>query len=274
MATTTTTTTTLRPRPSTAAACALGALLLASSAARADAAKACRVVVLDVAGRNLTAADRELPALLTETMAHEAATVSGCEVVSRQDVAQMIDFEALRQQCGEGDSCLSEIGAALGADRVVGGTLGRLGSEWVVGARLLNVRQGNVEGRAETVVPAEDGLRLAARNATRQLFGVAPLPAPAGGSSSSSTAASPSSPRAAGPSALLLAGVVTGATGTLAAGAAGALAGVAEVQLGDPAARGKQTITDAGRVALGAATIGVVVAVVGGTLVVVDLITE
>jgi hypothetical protein len=263
------TTTTLRPRLSPAAGCALGALLLASSAAHADEAKTCRVVVLDVAGRNLTPADRELPALLTETMAHEAATVSGCEVVSRQDVAQMIDFEALRQQCGEGDSCLSEIGAALGADRVVGGTLGRLGSEWVVGARLLNVRQGNVEGRAETVVPAEDGLRLAARNATRQLFGVAPLPSPASPSSSSSPAGSGT-----GPSTLRVAGAATGATGVLVAGAGGLLAGFAEAQLGDPAARGKQSVTDAGRVALVVAGVGGVAALVGGTLLVIDLVTE
>ena len=114
----------------------------------------CRVVVLNLNGKNLADGDKDTPALLTETLANEVNLVSGCHVVTQADVSQMLDFEAQKATCSDGgDSCLSEIGSALGAERVIGGTLGRLGTEFVLTARLMNVRDGVVEARAEQVVP-------------------------------------------------------------------------------------------------------------------------
>jgi TolB-like protein len=247
---------------------ALGAALAVSAPTHAEKSAAdCRVLVMNLVGQNLAAADHDIPALLTETLAREAAQVSGCAVVSQADVRSMFDFEAQRSACGEGgDSCLSEIGAALGADRLISGSLGRLGGDIVVTARLLNVRSGSVEARAEQVVHgAVEQLRDAARNAARDLFG-APHVASSSSSSptSSPTSSSTSSPTSPTSSSLLLvAGVATAVVGAV-GGVGGLLAaGVAEAQLGDGGATDKDAIVGTGRIALGVAIAGGVVGVVG-----------
>ena len=226
----------------------------------------CRVVVLNLVGRNLPTADADVPVLLTESLAAEVALVSGCQVVSQSDVAQMLDFEAQKAACGDGaDSCLSEIGEALGADRVVGGTLGRLGGDFVVNARLMNVKQGTVEARAEQVVHgAVEELRGAAKNAARQLFGAAPA----------STSPSPSTTSSSGHAGLFWAGAVTGGVGALAAIGGGVLAGVAEARLSDAAQDDKSELAAEGQAALAVAVVGGVAAVVGGGLVVAALVME
>lgn len=238
-----------------------------TSAAPSAAPSDCRVVVLNLVGRNLPAADTDMPVLLTESLAAEVASVSGCQVVSQSDVAQMLDFEAQKAACGDGaDSCLSEIGEALGADRVVGGTLGRLGGDFVVNARLMNVKQGTVEARAEQAVHgAVEELRGAAKNAARQLFGAAAVPP------SSTVTAKASS---AGHPGLFWGGVIAGGVGALGAIGGGALAGVAEARLSDADENEKSGLAAEGRTALAVAVVGGVVAVVGGGLVVAALVME
>jgi len=244
------------------------AAMTATSAATTTAG--CRVVVLNLVGRNLPISDGDMPVLLTEFLAAEVAAVSGCQVVSQSDVASMLDFEAQKAACGDGaDSCLSEIGEALGADRVVGGTLGRLGGDFVVNARLMNVKQGLVEARAEQVVHgAVEELRGAAKNAARQLFGAAPT-AP-----TTPTATSTAASSAAGQPLLFWSGVVMGSVGALGALGGGALAGVAEGRLSDATETDKAELAAEGQAALGVAVVGGVVAIVGGGLVVAALLME
>ncbi len=227
----------------------------------------CRVVVLNLVGRNLAGVDADVPVMLTDSLAAEVAAVSGCQVVSQGDITQMIDFEAQKAACGdETDSCLAEIGAALGAERVVGGTLGRLGGDFILSARLMNLGKGVVESRAEQVVHgAIEDLRQAARNAARQLFGVAPA----------AVVAPPPPPSAAAPNAALWwTGVVTGGVGLLALAGGGVVAGVAETGLATAAQADKDQLATEGQQALVVAAVGVVVAVVGGGLVVAALVME
>ncbi|MBM4279419.1 MAG: hypothetical protein FJ137_01205 [Deltaproteobacteria bacterium] len=208
--------------------------------------------------------DGDVTVLLTKSLAGEVAAVSGCQVVSQLDLTQMLDFEA--EQAARGDvreSCLSEIGSALGAERIVGGTLGRLGGDFVLSAKLMNVRDGTVQARAEQVVHgAVEHLRPAAKDAARQRFGLAVEPA----------VALPAAPAVASPSTspatsvLWWAGVVTAAAGGLVVVVGGATAGLAEAQLA-VAAEGRTTLAV---VAVGR---GLVV-VVGGLVVVVALLPE
>ncbi len=230
------------------------AMLFAPPALAAE----CRIVVLDLAGKNLSAAEHDLPSLLTESLAQEVSTISGCTVVTQGDVAQMMDFEATRQQCGaESESCLAEIGSALGADRIVAGTLGKLGSEFVLSARLMNVAGGTVEKRGEQVVPgAPEQLRVAARNLGRQLFGVVPLPpasaAPARVATVSTTTSGPG-----------WIGLGVGAAGALTAAAGAVALGMADGALGDPTTTDKDSQRRNGQIGAAVGAGGVVVAVAG-----------
>ena len=257
----------------------LAALLLftASSAQAQDAAPAapaapaverCKIVVLALVGRSLPAGDEEVPSILTETLAAEVGVVSGCDVVSQADIIAMLDYEKQKAVCTDGsDSCLAEVGAALGAERVVAGTIGKLGSDYILAARLMNVKKGAVEARAEIPVsgPPEQ-LRRAAKNAGRRLFNAGDLPVDA------KVDASPIGKASAGPGPLLWVGGVVIGVGVATGVVAGALAGIAESQLGDPKAHDKSAVGDEGRIALGVAAAGAAVAVIGGVLLGISLI--
>ena len=244
-------------------------LALASSQARAavgadgvvaDDANVCRIVVLNLVASNLADTDKEMPALLTQTLAQQVSADSGCQVITPADLTEMLDFEAAKQLCTDSaDSCVAEIGSALGAERIIVGTLGRLGADFVVNARLMNVKSSVVEARAEQVVPgAPEQLRLAAQNVGRQLFGV-PLVA---------TAAQDELPP------LVYVGGAVGALGVVGVLVGSALAGIAENDLSQAEQTGKEDSIRQGQVGLGVVGVGALLTIVGVVAVVVPMFAE
>lgn len=235
------------------------------------AAAKCKIVVLNLVGRGLADDEGEIPNILTDTLAGEVGAVSGCDVVSQSDIVAMLDYEQQKAVCTDGsDSCLAEVGQALGADRVVAGTLGKLGSDFVLTARLMNVRKGAVESRAEEPVSTgPEKLRRAARNIGRRLFNISDLPldekidASPFQSSSSSNGAGRSG---GGSSALLWAGVGIGTVGLIGAGVGGALALVADGKLAEAGETEKEAVQNEGLVALGVAGVGGAMLLTGAIL--------
>src|SRR5581483_9866058 len=103
----------------------------------------------------------------------------------------------------------------------------------VVTAKLMNVKKGAVESRAEFSKSNTTDLRRAAKNVGRRLFGVADIAAPANLASSSSSSPSTSEPGA--PiNVALWSGVGVGAIGVIGAGVAGTMALLADARLADP----------------------------------------
>lgn len=233
---------------------------------------ACRLVVLDLQSRDLADDEKDLAALLTESLATEAALTSGCLVITSADVREMMDFEAAKSACSETDgACMAEIGQALGAERIVGGSVGRLGNQWIVSARLMNVARGVVEGRTEQTATSPVGQRTAARNAARALFGQALLPpvavttaaqAPSDAVSSTTTTTAPSG--------LWWAGVSTASLGGLVALSGAGIATGAEVLLADPRAIGKSDLQTLGVVGLTVAGVGIVTVATGVVIAVLE----
>jgi TolB-like protein len=228
---------------------------------------------LDLQARDLGDDEQHLPAVLTESLATEAANASGCTVVTSADVREMLDFEATKVvACVEGaSSCLAEIGSALGAERVIGGTVTHLGTQWIISARLMNVSQGTVEVRTEQVAHSPEQQRAAAQNAARALFHqpVTPL-APSSSSSSSSPSSSSPPITSTGPGTMLWVGVGAAAVGGLALVGGGVVTGLAEGQLADANATDKSSSIATGQVGLAVAAVGAVVAVVGGIVIVTE----
>ena len=229
----------------------------------------CRIVVLNLLSKNLRDADKGVPGLLTDTLAQQVTIDSGCQVMTQTDVAEMLDFEAAKAACGDGDSCLSEIGSALGAERVIGGSLGRLGNDFIINARLMNVKTGVVEARAEEVVPgAPERLRLAAHNVSRALFGKPLDTDPAAVAVAAPVVSQP------GLSPLVYVGAAVGVVGVGGLVVGSVVASGAERQLSDPQQVNKDDTTRTGQLGLGVAGAGVVLAVVGIVAVVVPLVME
>src|SRR5687768_11208088 len=119
----------LRSRDRTSPCASMLALALTTliAAASTPANKApTTVLVLDIAG---TAITKEEAGALRDVLASELAKRRKYSVLTSEDVRRVLDVEAQRQAAGcEGEStCLAEIGAALGADRVLYGNVAKLG---------------------------------------------------------------------------------------------------------------------------------------------------
>jgi hypothetical protein len=72
-------------------------------------------------------------ALFTDALVGELRRSPGVSVMTDADVAAVIGVERQRQLLGCSDSsCLTEIGGALGVDRIVHGSVGRVGGSLVV----------------------------------------------------------------------------------------------------------------------------------------------
>lgn len=104
------------------------------------------VLVLDIAGDAITA---EESGILRDTIASELAKRRKYSVLTSEDVRRVLDVEAQRQAAGcDGESsCLAEIGAALGADRVVYGNVARLGEQLVVSLSVVDPQDARAFGR-------------------------------------------------------------------------------------------------------------------------------
>jgi hypothetical protein len=222
-------------------------------AAQAPAAEpVCRVAVLNLVARGLPAEDADVPLLLTEVITNEVAAASGCDVISPADIRSMVDFDAARQGCDvESAACLSDIGAALGVERLVAGTLGRLGSDYVVSLRLVDLATTRVERRTEEVVTGQvEKLRGAAKQVARGLF--------------ADTAAATTT----GPSLhpLVIVGGSGGVLGVAGIVTGGLMALEADRRLGDPTDTTKGDAFTLGRAGVITAVVGCGLAAVGATV--------
>src|SRR5881398_1613253 len=78
--------------------------------------------VVDVAGNEAATAR-----LVTQVLVGETPKLGKFEVISSSDVTQLLGFERQRQLLGcKEDSCLAELGGALGVDYLVTSQLGKL----------------------------------------------------------------------------------------------------------------------------------------------------
>jgi hypothetical protein len=97
---------------------------------------------------------KETTQLLGDALAGELRRRPGISVLTPSDVAALLGAERTRQMLGCTDSgCIAELGGALGADRVVHGSIGRVGDSLVVNLAALDPR------RAVTVASVSERLR-------------------------------------------------------------------------------------------------------------------
>ena len=85
---------------------------------------------------------RETAQLLGDALAGELRRRAGISVLTQSDLSALLGVERTRQMLGCTDSgCMAEIGGALGADRVVHGSIGRVGASLVVNLSALDPRR-------------------------------------------------------------------------------------------------------------------------------------
>ena len=82
----------------------------------------------------------DLASVVVATIARAARDTEAFSVISGADIRALLTLEAQKQLCGvESESCLAEIGGALGADFMVKGQLRKIGKKLVLDLVLMSV---------------------------------------------------------------------------------------------------------------------------------------
>ncbi|RMG12030.1 MAG: PEGA domain-containing protein [Deltaproteobacteria bacterium] len=118
----------------------------------------------------------DLPERLAKTVVGQvvaAATRTDAfrNVVSGDDIRNLLSLEAQRQLCGaDAESCLAEIGGALGADFMVTGTISKTGDVLVLQMNLLAVSEAKVVNRVSRTLKSEGAILDEVPRATVELL--------------------------------------------------------------------------------------------------------
>lgn len=129
----------------------------ASPASPSPTATTCRAAVLDLApGEGITL---ERARALTEVVTTEVGAHLDCAVLSRAEIEAMMNFEVGRQAGGcDTDSCLTELGEALGVSRLVIGTIQMVGDDTLISLRLVDMQSARVLQRVTDATRHDDAL--------------------------------------------------------------------------------------------------------------------
>jgi len=92
--------------------------------------------------------DPVIARVVEEFLANETARLRDYQVIGRDDIQRMFDHEQQKQMVGcDEDSCLAEIGGALGVDLLLAGSMDKVGETLLISIKLINIRTAQVERR-------------------------------------------------------------------------------------------------------------------------------
>jgi hypothetical protein len=134
--------------------------------------KSFAVLDLKAAGVDATTAQN-----LTQILSAELKKVDGATVIGRDDIAAILQYESNREMlgCSDDNSCLAELGDALGVERIVVGQVGKVADSYVLSLRLIRTADVAVDNRVtETFRGEEEQLLGAVRIALLRLVGLSP----------------------------------------------------------------------------------------------------
>lgn len=135
-----------------------------------------QVAVLDLDTPDVRDALRPV---VTEVLTTEVAR-SGVfdEVLAGRDIQQMLTFEEKKQMLGcDDESCLAEIGGALGVDRLIVPQVARVSDAWIVTLKQIHIRGASTEHRVyERFIGDESALIEGMRVSVGKLLGGGPAP--------------------------------------------------------------------------------------------------
>lgn len=143
--------------------------------------------------------DEGLVKLLNELLLTEFGRSGEYEVIGGSDLASLLQLEEKKQMMScDNIACLSELGGALGVDKLAAANIGKIGSFYLVNVKIINVRKAKVERRVSYKVQGiEDKLIRAISASVKELITGKPEPDP-GGDKGATPGAGPAGDRAAG----------------------------------------------------------------------------
>lgn len=160
----------------------MSALLLALALAAPS-----RIAVLPLAAPD--GIPERTAAALSEAVTAETRRASGADVITQREIQSVLTLEKQKEMLGcTSESCMAELGGALGADRLVTGDVSKVGESLLVHLRLVDVTKVRVTAQSDRRLKGGtlDDLLDVLPAMVRELFGapppaaVAAVPAPAG----------------------------------------------------------------------------------------------
>ena len=127
-------------RPVSLCLAALTGGLISSARAQSDARSA--IAVLELASKNVPPAELEL---LSDRLRIELFRTGKFDVLERQRMQEILSEQGLQQSECMATECAVEIGMLIGVERMVAGSVGRVGSLHTINVRLINVETGRME---------------------------------------------------------------------------------------------------------------------------------
>src|SRR5579871_5152154 len=154
-------------------------LLLCSSAAFAGpapataAAKLPKIAVLSVHAEQ--GVSQGAANLLLELLTTDIQKSGKYDVISAADITAMVGFERQKALLGcTEESCLSEIGAAIGADLMLDTSVGTIGNLRVLAIKLLDVKAGRALRRETETLGDDNALVDSGHRLVARLLGLTP----------------------------------------------------------------------------------------------------
>lgn len=155
-------------------------LPLALALAAASTAAPAKIAILPItAGEGVT---EKTAAALGEAVAGQVRRIPGVQLITQQEIATLINFDKQRALLScQSESCLADVGGALGVERLVFGSLSKLGESWLVTLKLMDVKKAKALAQSDRRLKkgSLDDVLDALPQMVGELFGTAPSTAPA-----------------------------------------------------------------------------------------------
>jgi TolB-like protein len=114
------------------------------------------VAVLDFEGRGITQLEA---ATLTDRLMSELAKTEAVILVERQQVDEILKEQGFQQSGCTTVECAAEVGALLGVQKMVAGSVGKIGETYTIDAKMFSVETGMTEKTvSKTYTGKVDGL--------------------------------------------------------------------------------------------------------------------
>jgi hypothetical protein len=148
---------------------AAGVLVLCA-ASHAFAAEQLRTVVVGLEGRRNV--DEGLALAMSDVVHGETLSDKSRVVFGRTDLQRVLEFESEKQALGcQADSCLAELASAMDADRIITGSIDKVGSSYFVVIAEIDAKKVEPVGRVQRTLPLdEDKLIIGIQEMTRELL--------------------------------------------------------------------------------------------------------
>jgi N-acetylneuraminic acid mutarotase len=91
-------------------------------------------------------ADKKIPTILTDTVLSMLNRLPDTRVIGSKEIDAMLNYEQKKQMTGCNDtSCAVALGGALGVDKILMGSVGKLGETHILDMKLLDIRTAHID---------------------------------------------------------------------------------------------------------------------------------